>query len=139
MTASLFDSDEPPQAKRLAPALRTLAEHGVHLGTSSWKYEGWIGNMYDRDRYLTCGRLSKKKFEAECFREYAETFPTVGGDFSFYQFRTPDSERKAGIIPFSTWHHGAGVPSAVVSCGLRAYPFFEDSFLPRREIPARDK
>jgi len=27
-------------------------------------------------------------FEAECLREYAETFPTVCGDFAFYQFPT---------------------------------------------------
>jgi uncharacterized protein YecE (DUF72 family) len=29
-------------------------------------------------------------FEAECLREYAETFPTVCGDFAFYQFPTPE-------------------------------------------------
>ena len=29
-------------------------------------------------------------FEAECLREYAETFPTVCGDFAFYQFPTEE-------------------------------------------------
>jgi uncharacterized protein YecE (DUF72 family) len=88
--ASLFEPDEPSQAVRLAPRLRRLAEQGIFLGTSSWKYQGWLGSIYDPDRYQTRGRFSRKKFEAECLREYCKTFPTVGGDFSFYQFPTAD-------------------------------------------------
>src|SRR6266478_1010517 len=113
MATSLFDADESaPQAKRLAPALRALADRGIHLGTSSWKYEGWIGSIYDRDRYLTRGRFSRK-FDAECLREYAETFPTVGGDFSFYQFPTPDfwSRLFAGTPP--TFTFGLKVPEEI--------------------------
>jgi uncharacterized protein YecE (DUF72 family) len=79
-----------PQAARLAPRLRKLAEKGVFFGTSSWKYEGWLGSIYRPDRYLTRGKLSKKKFEAECLAEYAQVFPTVCGDFAFYQFPTPE-------------------------------------------------
>jgi uncharacterized protein YecE (DUF72 family) len=88
---SLFDADDtPPLAARLAPTLRSLAERGVYFGTSSWKYEGWLDSIYTRERYLTRGKLSRKRFEAACLREYAETFPVVGGDFSFYQFPTPE-------------------------------------------------
>src|SRR5688572_12128003 len=91
MSRSLFDSaDPPPLVARLAPALRTLAERGVYFGTSSWKYEGWLGSIYTPERYITRGKFSRKKFEAECLREYAETFPVVGGDFSFYQFPTAE-------------------------------------------------
>ena len=91
MSRSLFDADDPPSlAARLAPALGSLAQRGVYFGTSSWKYEGWLDSIYKRDRYLTRGKFSRKKFEAECLREYAETFPVVGGDFSFYQFPTPE-------------------------------------------------
>ncbi len=36
------------------------------------------------------GRFSQKRFEAECLAEYAETFPIVCGDFSFYQFPSPE-------------------------------------------------
>jgi uncharacterized protein YecE (DUF72 family) len=87
---TLFDGNErPSQASRLAPKLRALAERGAFLGTSSWKYEGWLGNIYTRDRYLERGKFSQKKFEAACLAEYAETFPVVGGDFSFYQFPSP--------------------------------------------------
>lgn len=85
---SLFDSQEdlPPQAAALAPKLRALAEKGLFFGTSSWKYEGWLGSIYSPELYQTRGKLSIKKFEAECLREYARVFPVVGGDFSFYQF-----------------------------------------------------
>jgi uncharacterized protein YecE (DUF72 family) len=76
----------PSQAARLAPKLRTLANQGVYFGTSSWKYEGWLGSIYTADRYNTRGKFSAKKFEAEFLAEYASTFPVVGGDFSFYQF-----------------------------------------------------
>ena len=87
----LFDpADRPPQAARLAPKLRALAARGVYFGTSSWKYEGWLGSIYSPDRYVTRGKFSRKKFEAECLAEYAETFPVVCGDFAFYQFPTPE-------------------------------------------------
>src|SRR5262249_2872544 len=91
MNPSLFEADEPPaQAARLRPALRALADQGVFLGTSSWKYEGWIGSIYTSQRYETRRKFSHKRFEANCLREYAETFPIVCGDFSFYQFPTAD-------------------------------------------------
>lgn len=88
----LFDDseeDRPPFAARLAPKLRTLADQGVFFGTSSWKYPGWLGSIYAKDRYETRGVFSKKKFEEHCLSEYAETFPTVCGDLTFYQFPSP--------------------------------------------------
>ena len=49
MSGSLFDSDEPPPlAARLRPILRAWADRGVYFGTSSWKYEGWLGSIYPR-------------------------------------------------------------------------------------------
>lgn len=76
----------PEQIKPLADRLQGLAKRGIFLGTSSWKYPGWLGQVYDPGRYQTRGKLSQKKFERECLSEYATIFPTVGGDFSFYQF-----------------------------------------------------
>jgi uncharacterized protein YecE (DUF72 family) len=90
MGYSLFGDDRPPLAARLALALRSLAERGVYFGASSWKYEGWLGTIYSPERYVSRRKFSRKKFEAECLREYAETFPVVGGDFSFYRFPTVD-------------------------------------------------
>jgi uncharacterized protein YecE (DUF72 family) len=78
------------QAKRLRPRLRALASDGVYFGTSSWKYDGWLGSIYSPDRYITRGKHSTTKFEDTCLGEYAETFPTVCGDFSFYQFPSQD-------------------------------------------------
>jgi uncharacterized protein YecE (DUF72 family) len=84
--AELFPRVVAPQAARLAPRLKDVAEKGIYFGTSSWKYEGWLGSVYSEDRYRTRGKLSNKKFEETCLAEYAETFPTVCGDFAFYQF-----------------------------------------------------
>jgi len=84
----LFDQPPalPPQAARLAPKLHALAEQGIYLGGSSWKYPGWVGSIYSPSRYETRGKFSKAKFEAGCLEEYARIFPTVCGDFAFYQF-----------------------------------------------------
>jgi uncharacterized protein YecE (DUF72 family) len=86
--------DRPAQAARLGPKLRALAERGVAFGTSSWKYEGWLGSIYSPGRYQTRGKFSKKKFDETCLAEYAETFPTVCGDFAFYQFPSTDYWRR---------------------------------------------
>jgi uncharacterized protein YecE (DUF72 family) len=90
LTLPLFDS--PPEFNRdeLARRLRALARENILIGTSSWKYEGWFGQIYTRDRYTARGRFSRKRFEQECLAEYAETFPVVCGDFSFYQFPSPE-------------------------------------------------
>lgn len=94
----LFDDPPSFDRARLASRLRGLAEKDIWIGTSSWKYEGWMGQIYSRERYATRGRFSQKKFEAECLSEYAETFPIVCGDFSFYQFPAPQYwERLFGL------------------------------------------
>jgi uncharacterized protein YecE (DUF72 family) len=87
--AGLFDS--PPASFRtaLASRLHRLAQQQLFLGTSSWKYEGWLGQVFTESRYLTRGKFSRKKFEETCIAEYAEVFPIVCGDFAFYQFPTP--------------------------------------------------
>ena len=43
---------------------------------------------------MSRGKFSQKAFEAECLAEFAETFPIVCGDFSFYQFPTPEFWKK---------------------------------------------
>jgi uncharacterized protein YecE (DUF72 family) len=89
VTGSLFEdpySESAAFRNKLAEALAALARDRIFIGTSSWKYEGWLGQVYTRSNYLYHGRFAKKTFEAECLREYAEIFPTVCGDFAFYQF-----------------------------------------------------
>jgi uncharacterized protein YecE (DUF72 family) len=116
MSNSLFDDadkERPPQAAQLAAVLREWASKGVFFGTSSWKYPGWVGSIYSKDRYLTRNKFSKSKFEANCLTEYAETFPVVGGDFSFYQFPAPSTWAKtfAGTPP--GFGFGLKVPESV--------------------------
>ncbi|HEX8983902.1 MAG TPA: DUF72 domain-containing protein [Bryobacteraceae bacterium] len=90
----LFDERPPFDRERLERRLRALAAERVFVGTSSWKYEGWLGQVYSRERYLFRGGFSQKRFEAECLAEYARTFPVVCGDFTFYQFPSPAHWRK---------------------------------------------
>jgi uncharacterized protein YecE (DUF72 family) len=90
----LFEEPDAFDREGLAARLRALASAGIYIGGSSWKYEGWIGQIYTRERYLSRGRFSRQRFETECLREYTETFPTVCGDFAFYQFPTEDFWRK---------------------------------------------
>jgi uncharacterized protein YecE (DUF72 family) len=82
----LFETPVSPIRERLTRKLSELASQDIYLGTSSWKYEGWLGSIYSEDRYQTRGKLSRKKFEEGCIAEYAEVFPIVCGDFAFYQF-----------------------------------------------------
>jgi uncharacterized protein YecE (DUF72 family) len=82
----LFEEPREFDREGLHAKLAALAAEDVYIGTSSWKYEGWIGQIYSRERYIVRGRFSEKRFQAECLNEYAATFPIVCGDFSFYQF-----------------------------------------------------
>ena len=96
----LFDEPDAFDRDSLAEKLRALARQNIFIGGSSWKYEGWLGQIYSRERYLARGKFSKRTFEQECLREYAETFPTVCGDFAFYQFPTPEFWRRLfGAVP----------------------------------------
>jgi uncharacterized protein YecE (DUF72 family) len=85
---TLFPLDEPVAFDRdlLRDRLSALAARNIFVGGSSWKYEGWLGQIYSRSRYLVRGRFSKKLFEDTCLSEYASVFPAVCGDFAFYQF-----------------------------------------------------
>ena len=97
----------------LRERLAELAARRVYIGTSSWKYPGWLGDIYTKDRYLTRSKVSEQKFDAECLAEYTETFPTVGGDFTFYTFHK--AEFWAGLfaqVPPS-FQFGLKVPEAI--------------------------
>jgi uncharacterized protein YecE (DUF72 family) len=84
--APLFEPPEDFDRRKLAESLARLAAQNILLGASSWKYEGWLGQVYTRERYVRRRAFSQKYFQEACLGEYAETFPIVCGDFSFYQF-----------------------------------------------------
>ena len=94
MTLPLFDPPSSFNRAALGQRLRELANENIWIGTSSWKYPGWLGQIYTRERYVTRGKFSQKRFESECLAEFAETFPIVCGDFSFYQFPSPEYWKK---------------------------------------------
>lgn len=85
-TLPLFEEPSWFNRERLRDRLAELAAQNIFIGTSSWKYDGWLGQIYSPDRYLVRGRFSQKKFQDECLSEYASIFPIVCGDFTFYQF-----------------------------------------------------
>jgi uncharacterized protein YecE (DUF72 family) len=66
--------------------LTELAVEGVFIGTSSWKYPGWFGTLYDRARYEFRGRFAQARFNRNCLAEYAEVFKTVCVDAAYYNF-----------------------------------------------------
>ncbi len=68
-----------------------LAKNGLYPGSSSWKYRGWVNQLYDPARYLHRGRFSTGRFNQLCLAEYAAVFPTVCVDAAYYQFPNPHS------------------------------------------------
>src|SRR5271155_1192006 len=70
----------------LRDAMTRLAGRGVFIGTSSWKYPGWCGMIYDREHYVTRGKFAKTRFERDCLAEYAGTFKSVCVDAGYYRF-----------------------------------------------------
>lgn len=76
-------------------AAARLAKKGVYIGTSSWKYEGWFGQLYSPERYEYRGKVAKTRFERECLSEYGEVFKTVCVDAAYYTF--PRREYLTGL------------------------------------------
>jgi uncharacterized protein YecE (DUF72 family) len=72
--------------ERIRSTLALLSGKGVFIGTSSWKYPGWRGTLYDEQRYIWRGRFSESRFENQCLAEYAEVFKTVCVDGAYYKF-----------------------------------------------------
>jgi len=80
MQLTTFDRDG------FARRVRELSDAGVFIGTSSWKYAGWRGTLYDEARYVYRGKLSESRFERLCLAEYAAVFKTVSVDAAYYKF-----------------------------------------------------
>jgi uncharacterized protein YecE (DUF72 family) len=86
----VFDRD------KVKAELAGLAQRGVYIGTSSWKYAGWRGMLYDESRYVTRGKVAETRFERNCLSEYAEVFKTVCVDAAYYKF--PDERYLRGLV-----------------------------------------
>lgn len=125
---TLFPPDEPAgfdgafDRDRLRDRLYALAERGIYIGGSSWKYEGWLGQIYSRSRYQVRGRFSKKLFEETCLSEYASVFPAVCGDFAFYQFPSDAFWAKLFRQTPETFQWGFKVPEQITCPVWPAHP-----------------
>jgi uncharacterized protein YecE (DUF72 family) len=82
--------------ERIKQSVTKLAGEGVLIGTSSWKYEGWFGQLYSPARYEYRGKVAKTRFERDCLSEYAEVFKTVCVDAAYYTF--PSEKYLTGLV-----------------------------------------
>lgn len=76
----------PLNLPHLQSTLQDLAQKQVFIGTSSWKYSGWCGMLYDQNKYITRGKFAETRFERDCLAEYAEVFKSVCVDAGYYRF-----------------------------------------------------
>jgi uncharacterized protein YecE (DUF72 family) len=72
-----------------------LAIQCVFVGTSSWKYRGWCGTLYDQSRYEWRGKFAQSRFNRDCIAEYAQVFKTVCVDAAYYTF--PSQQHLEGM------------------------------------------
>lgn len=88
------------ERNEIKAAATALAARGVFVGTSSWKYAGWRGQLYDESRYIWRGRFAEARFEKLCLAEYAEVFKTVCVDAAYYKFPNASFlEQMAAQVP----------------------------------------
>jgi uncharacterized protein YecE (DUF72 family) len=72
--------------EKIKKTISELASEGIFIGTSSWKYPGWRGTLYDESRYIYRSKFAMSRFEKNCLTEYAEVFKTVCVDAAYYTF-----------------------------------------------------
>jgi len=96
-----------------------LASRGVYIGTSSWKYQGWLGQLYTPARYEYRGKVATTRFDRDCLGEYAEVFKTVCVDAAYYDFPRPESLHKLAEAVPDDFRFGLKVTDAVT---IRKYP-----------------
>ena len=94
--ADLFPDAQTSFKAKLQSAVQRLAASNIYIGTSSWKYSGWCGRIYDEQRYHYRGKFAETRFERDCLAEYAETFKTVCVDAAYYQF--PSEKYLDGLV-----------------------------------------
>ena len=109
----------PFEREQITKAAAELAAKGVYVGTSSWKYEGWFGQLYTPARYEYRGKVAKARFERDCLQEYAEVFKTVCVDAAYYDFpRREYLHKLADAVP-EDFRFGLKITDAIT---IRKYP-----------------
>jgi uncharacterized protein YecE (DUF72 family) len=120
-----------PLREKLKEDLAALAKRGVFLGTSSWKYEGWLGQLYTSARYEHRGKLAVSRFERDCLAEYAEVFKAVGVDATFYNFPRREFLHQIGDQLPDDFRFGFKVTEAVT---IKRYPRIAKSGLKAGQV-----
>ena len=124
--------------QELADQAASLAVQGVYIGTSSWKYPGWCGMLYDRARYEYRGKFAETRFKRDCLAEYAEVFKTVCVDAAYYTF--PSQQYLEGMVNQTPddFLFGLKVTDAIT---IKKFPkldrFGEQAGQAERELPQR--
>ena len=109
----------PFNREQMKTTTAKLAAQGVFIGTSSWKYEGWLGQLYAPERYEYRGKLAKTRFQRNCLSEYAEVFKTVCMDAAYYDFpRREYLQKLADDVP-DDFQFGLKVTDAIT---IKKYP-----------------
>ena len=108
------------------PVLAALAARGVYLGTSSWKYPGWMRLVYSPERYEFLGEFSESRFDDRCLAEYAETFHAVGVDATYYTFPTEKFAAGLGALVPDGFRFGFKVTDEITCKRFPVLPRFAD-------------
>ncbi len=142
--ADLFPDQQLSFKAKLQAAVQSLAAEGIFIGTSSWKYAGWTGLIYDEQRYRYRGKFAEARFERTCLAEYAEVFKTVCVDAAYYQ--CPSEKYVAGLaaqVPddfrFTFKVTDDSTPSGAkrARCGVEIHPPDLAGFNRQRRKPER--
>ena len=122
----LFDDPSSFDRRKLADQLRSLAARDIWIGTSSLEVRGLVrSQIYSRGPLTPLAAVSRRSgLRGRVPAEYAETFPTVCGDFPFYQFpeavlaEAVHAPRRGSFrLQGAGGDHGEGFPDA---CPVRA-------------------
>ena len=74
MVGSLFEEPGAFDRAGLATRLNALAGERIYIGGSSWKYPGWLGQVYSGERYLWRGRFAAiRAFAVSPIRRFASS------------------------------------------------------------------
>lgn len=108
----------------LKKKLTEIASQGVFIGTSSWKYQGWCGQLYDPARYEFRNKFAKVRFERDCLSEYAEVFKTVCVDAAYYDFPKREYLQKLSAQVPDDFQFGFKVTDAITTKTFPNLPRF---------------
>ena len=73
---------------------------GIYIGGSSWKYEGWLPDLFAPALYQSRGKFSKKLFEATCLERVRHRFS--GSLRGLCLLSVPFARTMGEIVPATT-------------------------------------